>query len=177
MGLGKFCDACQGIPKHGYCSLPGCPLDPAENGVDDDTGSEHSEHRDTNKNLPPPTQEVASPQDGLREKIARIIDPEALNLPRINLYRAQIEGAFTKSDAILALLPHPPGSGGHAELTNPEPDKALVERAWQDLLDKDDRTSPEDYPEMCLITKDELADILALHRLQPQQGPQAEGGA
>lgn len=31
------------------------------------------------------------------------------------------------------------------------------DQAWQDLLDKDDRTSPEEYPEMCLITREELA--------------------
>lgn len=24
--LGKFCDACQAIPRHGYCNLSGCPL-------------------------------------------------------------------------------------------------------------------------------------------------------
>lgn len=28
--------------------------------------------------------------------------------------------------------------------------------AWQELLEKDDRTSPEEYPEMALITSDEL---------------------
>lgn len=27
---------------------------------------------------------------------------------------------------------------------------------WQDLLDKDDRTSPSDYPDMCLITYEEF---------------------
>lgn len=36
----------------------------------------------------------------------------------------------------------------------------IVDEAWTDLLEKDDRTSPEDYPEMCLITKDELADFM-----------------
>jgi hypothetical protein len=34
------------------------------------------------------------------------------------------------------------------------------EDAWQDLLDKDDRTSPEDYPDMALITFDELRDYM-----------------
>jgi hypothetical protein len=32
-----------------------------------------------------------------------------------------------------------------------------IERVWQDLLDKDDRTSPEEYPDMVLITREELA--------------------
>lgn len=36
-----------------------------------------------------------------------------------------------------------------------------VEAAWRDLVEKTDRTSPEDYPDMALITKDELADYMA----------------
>ena len=35
-----------------------------------------------------------------------------------------------------------------------------IDEAWTELLEKDDRTSPEDYPEMCLITKEELADFM-----------------
>lgn len=35
-----------------------------------------------------------------------------------------------------------------------------AEQAWQELLEKDDRTSPEQYPEMCLITVDELRDFM-----------------
>lgn len=34
------------------------------------------------------------------------------------------------------------------------------ETAWHDLIEKNDRTSPEEYPEMCLITFDELADYM-----------------
>lgn len=26
MNLGKFCNACMAIPKHGYCNLSGCPM-------------------------------------------------------------------------------------------------------------------------------------------------------
>lgn len=37
---------------------------------------------------------------------------------------------------------------------------ALVDQAWRDLLEKDDRTSPSEYPEMVLITHDELAEII-----------------
>lgn len=32
--------------------------------------------------------------------------------------------------------------------------------AWNELLEKDDRNSPEDYPEMCLITVEELRDFM-----------------
>lgn len=35
-----------------------------------------------------------------------------------------------------------------------------VADAWQDLVDKDDRTSPEEYPDMALITREELADYM-----------------
>ena len=44
-----------------------------------------------------------------------------------------------------------------------DPERAIdhsVDKAWQSLLEKDDRTSPADYPEMCLITKDELAEYM-----------------
>lgn len=37
----------------------------------------------------------------------------------------------------------------------------LVERLWQDLLEKDDRTSPAEYPNMALITHDEFAAALS----------------
>jgi hypothetical protein len=38
--------------------------------------------------------------------------------------------------------------------------RRIAEEAWQALLDKDDRTSPAEYPDMCLITKDELEGFL-----------------
>ena len=34
-----------------------------------------------------------------------------------------------------------------------------AEELWRDLLEKDDRTSPEEYPDMALITFDEFAHI------------------
>ena len=36
----------------------------------------------------------------------------------------------------------------------------IVAECWQELNDKDDRNSPADYPEMCLITRAELADYM-----------------
>ncbi|WP_062233094.1 hypothetical protein [Aureimonas sp. N4] len=38
----------------------------------------------------------------------------------------------------------------------------VLDRCWEDLVEKDDRTSPEDYPDHALITRDELAGYLAL---------------
>ncbi len=38
---------------------------------------------------------------------------------------------------------------------------AAVKEAWRDLLEKDDRTSPADYPDMALITFEEFAAIAA----------------
>lgn len=38
----------------------------------------------------------------------------------------------------------------------PEP----VADLWQELCERDDRTSPEEYPEMCLITFEEFSDFI-----------------
>lgn len=41
--------------------------------------------------------------------------------------------------------------------------------AWNELVHKDDRTSPEEYPDMCLISFDELKDYMERHTgAQPQ---------
>lgn len=32
--------------------------------------------------------------------------------------------------------------------------------AWHELIEKDDRNSPEEYPDMCLISADELRDFM-----------------
>jgi hypothetical protein len=37
---------------------------------------------------------------------------------------------------------------------------SVIEREWQNILDKDDRNSPEEYPEMVMITYDELAQAM-----------------
>lgn len=36
----------------------------------------------------------------------------------------------------------------------------FFEAIWQQILDKDDRTSPEEYPEMVMLTHDELKDYM-----------------
>ena len=36
----------------------------------------------------------------------------------------------------------------------------LIERFWQSLLDKDDRNSPEEYPDMAMLTFDEFAGYI-----------------
>lgn len=38
----------------------------------------------------------------------------------------------------------------------------LLERVWNDLLNADDRTSPAEHPDMCLITRGELAEAIQL---------------
>lgn len=38
--------------------------------------------------------------------------------------------------------------------------KEAVEREWRSLLEKGDRTSPTEYPEICLITREELAEAM-----------------
>lgn len=37
-----------------------------------------------------------------------------------------------------------------------------IEEWWRDLCEKDDRTSPAEYPYMALITRAELADFASL---------------
>ncbi|MBS0268659.1 MAG: hypothetical protein JSS54_06750 [Proteobacteria bacterium] len=35
-----------------------------------------------------------------------------------------------------------------------------IDEAWMDLVEKEDRTSPEAYPEMALIAREELRDYM-----------------
>jgi hypothetical protein len=61
-------------------------------------------------------------------------------------------------EAIDDLLSRRPPAPAPAELA--ERAKAL----WQDILDKDDRTSPAEYPEMALLTFDEFVVALNIER-------------
>ena len=55
-----------------------------------------------------------------------------------------------------ALKPEPKASPGGAET----PREGVVERCIQRVAELRDRTSPDDWPEVMLVTADELADIL-----------------
>ena len=46
------------------------------------------------------------------------------------------------------------------ERKGPGPLKIIGDNEWRALLDKDDRTSPEEYPEMALITRAELGGAM-----------------
>lgn len=48
---------------------------------------------------------------------------------------------------------------------------STVEELWRNLLEKDDRTSPEDYPDMALIKFEEFAGYIGLATASPQSGP------
>ncbi|PZO78480.1 MAG: hypothetical protein DI629_12345 [Mesorhizobium amorphae] len=77
--------------------------------------------------------------------------------------RSSITDAFRTAEHIVA-------SGVIAALTSPSaqsPGVVGLEEAWRDLIEKDDRTSPEDYPEMALITRDELAGYMACALAHP----------
>lgn len=51
----------------------------------------------------------------------------------------------------------------------PTREEFLPRDAWNELVHKDDRTSPDDYPDMCLISIDELKDYMERHtRPAPQ---------
>lgn len=64
--------------------------------------------------------------------------------------------ALMAADAVLALITAVPQP-------TPETEEFLPRDAWNELVHKDDRTSPEDYPDMCLISFDELKDYMERH--------------
>lgn len=49
----------------------------------------------------------------------------------------------------------------------------LIEELWRDLLEKDDRTSLEDYPDMALITFEEFAGYIGLAAARLPDSPSA----
>lgn len=46
---------------------------------------------------------------------------------------------------------------------------ATVDECWRELSERDDRTSPADYPDMCLITHAELAAFMAIAKAEPSR--------
>ena len=56
-------------------------------------------------------------------------------------------------------------------MTHPTDPVAAMREAWRDLCEKDDRTSPVEYPDMALITFDEFAAIRALPTPAAQPDP------
>ena len=82
-------------------------------------------------------------------------------------------GRYSLDDAIRHSYPNGPDGPRDGMSYEPAPaapqpapdalgtgDGLTVEDAWQDLVEKDDRTSPEEYPDMALITRAELADYM-----------------
>jgi hypothetical protein len=58
------------------------------------------------------------------------------------------------------------------------PTTAIIAGLWLDILEKDDRTSPEEYPDMALITEEEFAGSIryaraALNARQSGEGERA----
>lgn len=45
------------------------------------------------------------------------------------------------------------------------------DEAWGELVNKDDRTSPEEYPDMCLITREELRCYMEARQCAPAATP------
>lgn len=74
---------------------------------------------------------------------------------------------YTQADKRLHLDHHlcPRDKESRTRSAQPQPpvkfEPLTADEAWQDLLDKDDRTAPAEYPEMCLITHAELAAYMA----------------
>ena len=66
---------------------------------------------------------------------------------------------FDLPNAELAIRALPLPAEPHAEQSRKSMSD-LVERLWQNLLDKDDRNSPEEYPDMAMLTFDEFAGYI-----------------
>lgn len=81
----------------------------------------------------------------------------------------------------IPLYAHPPAQPvGDVERDDTLP--SIIKGFWLDLCEKDDRTSPEEYPDMCLITSDELVEMLTYaaalsQHPDPQPQPQTSDQA
>jgi hypothetical protein len=51
---------------------------------------------------------------------------------------------------------------------------STIEQLWQDLIDKDDRNSPEEHPDMALITFDEFRDAILAARNRANLGAKCD---
>jgi hypothetical protein len=68
-----------------------------------------------------------------------------------------LETLAVNADEIRAFLKLP-AEARHAVLRGPK----AIDDCWRELSEMDDRTSPADHPEMCLITLHELAAFMAM---------------
>jgi hypothetical protein len=68
-----------------------------------------------------------------------------------------------------------------ADETGRGPLSLLCDKEWQDLLDKSDRTSPSEYPDMALITRVEFGGVMSeaflLAKTKPEPNPEYEAKA
>lgn len=88
-----------------------------------------------------------------REALDKIVSNlNYLNVPE-RVRRA--ENIAREAQSRLAALPAP----APAEAVDDD-DLLTPERAWDIHINRDDRNSPEEYPDMALITFDELADFM-----------------
>lgn len=71
-----------------------------------------------------------------------------------------VEPALTAEEAQTVARDALSGTPTPSEAPVAETAGEAVEDLWQELCERDDRTSPEEYPEMCLINFDELSDFI-----------------
>ncbi len=78
--------------------------------------------------------------------------------PKYNEQQQEIWAALAneKLDDIRAIRASTTAAGIAAPLA----ETFTADDAWHELVEKDDRNSPEEYPEMCLITIEELRDFM-----------------
>jgi len=115
-----------------------------------------------------------TPKDTTNEKAREVaaLSPEGEAAPVAYITRKAFDDLQSKPDEprTVTMIRRPVGPTDMPRVAlyaSPPFAPAGVEEAWQELCERDDRTSPEEYPDMCLITRDELAAFMSRSSLQP----------
>lgn len=106
---------------------------------------------------------VVRQQSMLKKATIRELRPAAIaehGLARLETAVRTLETLAINADEIRAFLKLP-AEARHAVLRGPK----AIDDCWRDLSERDDRTSPAEYPDMCLITRAELAAFMAFAAL------------
>lgn len=108
----------------------------------------------------PPSADMNERADALVIEIAQL---EIVNGREVGSDARVVVGPKTRACVVRALQQYGDEreAAAKAELASP-PDADVTDPRdlWRDLCEKDDRTSPEEYPDMALITEDELVSLL-----------------
>lgn len=105
-----------------------------------------------------PVLPVEKPAEGMRTMIEGRLkhwrNRKRRQVPSTLAYGDGAIDAYERVLKHLASITTAPLSGKDGSL------REALDECWDDLVNKDDRTSPEEYPDMALITREELGDYL-----------------